>query len=110
MPPPPPVVGPGYMPPPITPTAGGINIGAQLAGAGYSIGVGVAGILFPIFSGLIFGGTVYYFYILPVFGLIYGVRSIMRGFVIGGVVGIVLNLLAGAASISAAAGVFSSGG
>lgn len=98
------------MAPPINPTAGGINIGAQIAGAGYSIGVGVAGILLPIFSGLLFGGTVYYFYVLPIFGFIYGIRSIVRGFVVGGVIGIVLNVLAGAASLSAALGVFSSGG
>ena len=100
---------PGYMPPPITPAAGGINVGAQLVGASYSIGVGVVGILLPIFSGMLFGGTVYYFYVLPVFGLIYGVRSITRGFVIGGIVGIVLNVLAGIASL-AAAGLFNSGG
>ena len=99
---------PGYMPPPIAPS-GGINIGAQLVGASYSIGVGVAGILLPIFSGMLFGGTVYYFYVLPVFGLIYGIRSITRGFVIGGVVGIVLNVLAGIASLTAA-GLFNSGG
>ena len=97
------------MPPAITPGAGGINIGAQLIGAGYSIGVGVAGILLPIFSGMLFGGTVYYFYVLPVFGLIYGIRSITRGYVIGGVVGIVLNVLAGIASLTAA-GLFNSGG
>ena len=97
------------MPQPIAPSSGGINIGAQLVGASYSIGVGVAGILLPIFSGLIFGGTVYYFYVLPVFGLIYGIRSISRGFVIGGVVGIVLNVLAGIASLTAA-GLFNHGG
>ena len=105
----PPPSSPGYMPPPITPTAGGINIGAQIAGAGYSIGVGVAGILLPIFSGMLFGGTVYYFYVLPIFGIIYGIRSITRGFVIGGIVGVVLNVLAGLASL-AASGVFSGGG
>jgi uncharacterized membrane protein len=105
----PPPGSPGYMPPAITPRAGGINVGAQLIGASYSIGVGVAGILLPIFSSMLFGGTVYYFYVLPVFGLIYGIRSITRGYVIGGVVGIVLNVLAGIASLTAA-GAFNSGG
>jgi len=98
------------MAPPITPSAGGINIGAQLAGAGYSIGVGAAGILLPIFSGMLFGGNVYYFYILPIFGVIYGIRSMLRGFVIGGVIGIALNLVAGAISLSVATGLFSPGG
>ena len=98
----PPQGSPGYMPPPVNPTSGGINLGAQLVGASYSIGVGAAGILLPILSGMLFGGTVYYFYILPVFGLIYGIRSITRGFVIGGILGIVLNVLAGIASLAAA--------
>ncbi len=106
----PPPGSPGYMPPPIMPTAGGINIGAQLRGAGYSIGVGAAGILLPIFSGVLFGGSVYYFYILPIFGVIYGIRSMTRGFVIGGAVGVALNLVAGAISLSIATGLFSSGG
>ena len=106
---PPPAGSPGYIPPAITPGAGGINLGAQLIGASYSIGVGAVGILLPIFSGMLFGGTVYYFYVLPVFGLIYGIRSITRGYVIGGVVGIVLNVLAGIASL-AASGLFNSGG
>ena len=99
----PPPGSPGYMPPAIGPSSGGgINIGAQFAGASYSIIVGVAGILLPIFSGMLFGGTIYYFYVLPVFGFIYGIRSITRGFVIGGAVGVVLNVLAGIASLTAA--------
>jgi hypothetical protein len=106
---PPPQPSPGYIPPAITPSAGGINLGAQILGAGWSIGVGVAGILLPILSAMILGGTVYYFYVLPVFGLVSGIRSITRGYVIGGVAGIALNVLAGIASL-AAAGAFSSGG
>jgi len=98
------------MPQPIGPSsAGGLNLGAQIVGAGWSIAVGVAGILLPIFSGMLFGGTVYYFYVLPIFGVIYGVRSITRGFVIGGIAGIVLNVIAGFISLTAS-GIFSPGG
>ena len=106
---PPPQASPGYIPPAIAPSAGGINLGAQVIGAGWSIGVGVAGILLPILSGMILGGTVYYFYVLPVFGFISGIRAMTRGYVIGGVAGIALNLLAGIASL-AASGLFSPGG
>ena len=97
----PPPGSPGYMPPPITPTAGGINLGAQIMGAGWSIAVGAAGIVLPIASAFILGGTVYYFYVLPIFGIIYGARAIMRGFVIGGIAGIVLNVIAGLISLTA---------
>jgi hypothetical protein len=96
------------MPPPINPTSG-LNLGAQLIGAGWPIGVGVAGILLPIVSGMILGGTVYYFYVIPVFGLVSAIRAITRGFVIGGTIGLVLNVLAGLASLTAA-GFLRSGG
>ncbi len=99
-------------PAPIRPVAaagGLVGIGAQLIAAGWSIGVGVAGILLPIVSALILGGNVYYFYILPVFGLVSGVRAVSRGYVIGGGIGIALNVLAGLASLTAA-GLFSQGG
>jgi hypothetical protein len=108
--PPPPLGSPGYMPQPIGPTSGyGLNLGRQITGAGWSIAVGAAGILLPIISAFVVGGTVYYFYVLPIFGVIYGVRSIARGFVIGGIVGIVLNIVAGFISITAS-GIFGSGG
>ncbi len=97
------------MPQPITPTAGGVNLGAQIRGAGWSIAVGVAGILLPIISAFILGGTVYYFYVLPIFGIIYGVRAIMRGFVIGGIAGVVLNVIAGVISLTAS-GLINPGG
>jgi len=91
------------MPPPIAPSSGGgLNIGAQLAGGGYSIGVGIVGIIVPIISAMLVNGTIVYFYALPIFGIIYGVRSIMRGFVIGGAIGIVLNVVAGIVSLTAA--------
>src|SRR5437762_5328195 len=53
---------PGYMPPPIAPTSG-LNLGAQIRGAGYSIGVGVIGILVPVVTALFFGGSIFYFYV-----------------------------------------------
>jgi hypothetical protein len=102
--PPPP---PGYAPPPqgyqgqmptgmpMIAAAGGLSIGAQIIAARSSIIVGVIGIFVPIVTVLVTGGTVVYFYILPIFGLIYGIRAMTRGAVIGGGIGVVLNLLAG---------------
>lgn len=73
----------------------------QFAGARYSIIVGIIGILVPIGSALFFGGSVFYFYLLPIFGVVYGVRAITRGFVIGGAIGVALNVFAGLASLLA---------
>jgi hypothetical protein len=98
----PPPSSPGYMPPPITPTAGGgLNLGAQIAGAGWPIGIGVVSIFVPVITAAVFSGDIVYFRILPIFGVIYGVRAIMRGFLIGGVIGIVLNVVAGIVSLTA---------
>ena len=108
--PPPTAPSPGYMPPPITPRATtGIPIGTQLRASAWPIGIGVAGILLPIISGLILNGNVYYFFVLPVFGVIYSVRLMSRGVWIGGIVAIVLNVLAGLASL-AACGALNPGG
>jgi len=87
----------GQMPPgmPMIAAAGGLSIGAQIIAARSSIIVGVIGIFVPIVTVLVTGGTVVYFYILPIFGLIYGIRAMTRGAVIGGGIGVVLNLLAG---------------
>jgi len=64
--------------------------------------VGLIGVVVPIVWAIASsGGSVFYFYILPVFGLIYGVRSITRGFVIGGIIGVVLNVVAGLISLTA---------
>ena len=101
---PPPQGSPGQIPPGIVPmaaAAGGLGLGAQIYAARSSIVVGVIGILVPIGSLLITGGTVVYFFILPVFGLIYGIRAMMRGAVIGGAIGVGLNVLAGLASLLA---------
>ena len=92
---------PGYMPQPIAPSsAGGLNLGVQIAGAGWSIGIGVIGILLPFVTGALFGGTAFYFRVMPIFGVIYGVRAIMRGYVIGGAIGIGVNILAGLVSLT----------
>lgn len=95
---------PGYMPNPIVPTAGvGLGIGTQIYGARSSIIVGVIGIVVPVgwlvVSG---GGSVFYFYILPIFGIVYGVRAMTRGYAIGGGIGVVLNVVAGLISLTAA--------
>ena len=98
---PPPSGSPGYMPPGIAPTSGGINFGRQIAGARYSIIVGAIGIVVPIVSAFVLSGSIFYFYILPIFGAIYGIRAMTRGFVIGGIIGLVLNLVAGFLSLTA---------
>jgi len=79
-----------------------LGLGSQIVGARSSIIVGVIGIVVPIVTAIVTGGTVFYFYALPIFGLIYGIRATTRGFVIGGIIGIVLNLLAGLVSLTAA--------
>jgi len=91
----------GQMPPgvPIIAAAGGLSIGTQLLAARSSIIVGVIGIFVPIITEIVTGGTVFYFYILPIFGLIYGIRAMTRGAVIGGGIGVVLNLVAGVVSL-----------
>lgn len=94
---------PGYMPNPIGPAAGaGLGLGAQIYAARSSIIVGVIGIVVPVASALFFGGTVVYFYVLPAFGIYYGIRVLTRGVVIGGLIGIGLNVLAGLTSLTAA--------
>lgn len=84
---------PGQVPPPpILPTAiglGGIGIMSQFSGdALWSIGVGLVSIVVPFVFNRVF-------FFLPLIGLFYGVRAIRRGRVIGGIVGIVVNVIAG---------------
>src|SRR2546430_14255738 len=106
----PPPGSPGYMPQPIGPTsAGGLNLGVQLAGGAASIGLGILGILLPIVTAMFFGGTVYFFVVLPIIGLIRGVQAITKGFLIGGLVGIALNVVAGVLSLTAS-GMINPGG
>lgn len=67
----------------------------QIGGAaGWSIGLGLVSIVTPLVS-------TFYFPILPVVGLINGIRAIQRGRMIGGIIGIVLNVLGGLMSLIA---------
>ncbi len=98
----------GYIPPGYVPPAGypvqpaGINMASQFTGiAMWSIILGVASIGLPLVTGLVSSGGTYYFIILPIFGLIRGFQAITRGQMIGGVVGIVLNILGGFMSLIA---------
>jgi hypothetical protein len=84
---------PGQVPPPIVPmapvAAGGLGLMYQFSGpALWSVLVGVAGIAVPFVFNRVF-------FFLPIIGIIYGVRAIMRARLIGGIVGIVLNAIAG---------------
>jgi len=103
--PPPPGYAPppqGYQPqqmPPGMPMAaaagGGIGLMQQFGGAAaWSIGLGIVGIIVPIVSN-------FYFPLLPIVGFINAIRAIQRGRMIGGIVGIVVNLLAGLVALIA---------
>lgn len=68
----------------------GMTMMAQFTGpALWSIILGLAGILVPI----IFN---YVFFLLPIVGLLSAIQAFRTGRVIGGIVGVVLNLIAGA--------------
>jgi len=89
----------GNLPPAIMAPAavavGGATLMYQFGGpAAWSIAFGVASIVAPLFAN-------FYFYVLPLFGLLNAVRAIQRGRVIGGVVGIVVNILGGIMSLLA---------
>ena len=109
--PPPPGYAPppqGYAPPPqgyqqqmpqgmpmAVGAAGGFNFMQQFGGAAaWSIGLGVVGIIVPIVSN-------FYFPLLPIIGFINAIRAIQRGRMIGGIVGIVVNALAGLVALLA---------
>lgn len=92
---------PGYVPQGIGPTSGS-GIGTQFRGASSSIIVGVVGIIVPIVWAIVSTNSTFYFYILPVFGLVYGFRAMGRGFVLGGIIGVVLNIIAGVINLTAA--------
>ena len=82
------------------PTAGAAAGGTgallyQLGGpAAWSIGFGLVSIIVPFV-------TDYYFPILPIAGLISAVRAFSRGRVIGGVIGIAVNIVGGLVSLMA---------
>jgi hypothetical protein len=71
--------------------AGGIMY--QLGGpAAWSIGFGLVSIVVPFVSN-------YYFPILPIAGIISAIRAMQRGRFIGGVIGIVVNVIGGIVSL-----------
>ncbi len=78
--------------------------------AGWSIGLGLAGIIVPVVTAVQSQGrSPTFFYVLPIVGLLNGVRAFQRGRLIGGAVGIVLNILAGLASLIASGVLFGGG-
>ena len=83
---------PGQAQPPILPAAigvGGLGMMSQFRGdALWSIGLGVVSIVVPFVLNRVF-------FFLPLIGLFYGIRAIRRGRVIGGIVGIVVNVIGG---------------
>ena len=88
----PPIGAPGQVPPPYLPVAAagtGLNLMSQFSGdALWSVGFGLAATIVPFVLNRVF-------FFLPLIGLFYGVRAIMRGRMIGGIVGIVLNVIGG---------------
>lgn len=74
---------------------GGAGFTYQFGGpAAWSIGIGVVSTIVPLFAG-------YYFYFLPVVGFINAIRAIQRGRMVGGVVGIIANIIGGIMSLIA---------
>jgi hypothetical protein len=91
----PPIIPPGspdQVPAPYLPTAAagaGGGLANQFSGdALWSVGFGLASTILPFVLN-------YVFFFLPLLGIFYGIRAIMRGRMIGGIVGIVLNCIGG---------------
>ncbi|HET7465033.1 MAG TPA: hypothetical protein VFL29_00055 [Candidatus Dormibacteraeota bacterium] len=83
------------MPPGMVAAGGGMALMQQFGGdAAWSIGLGLVGIVVPIFFS-------FYFPLLPIIGFIQAVRAIMKGRLIGGIVGIVVNAVAGLVALLA---------
>ena len=85
-------------PPPYLPVAAagaGGGLMSQFGGdAAWSIGFGLASTIIPfVFN--------YVLFFLPLIGIFYGVRAIMRGRLIGGIVGLVLNVIGGLITVYA---------
>ena len=80
---------------------GGLSLQQFGGAAAWSIGFGLVSIIVPIVSN-------FYFPIMPIIGLINGVRAITRGRVIGGVVGICLNIVGGLVALIASGILFGS--
>ena len=98
----PPAGAPGYVPPSsYSPLQTGAGIMSQFRGmAAWSVILGVVSVGVPIATGLTTGASYTFFYVLPIFGLIRGVQAVTRGQVIGGIVGIVLNVIGGLISLA----------
>ena len=74
---------------------GGLTLMQQFSGAAaWSIGFGIVGIIAPIFFN-------FFFPLAPIIGFINAIRAIQRGRLIGGIVGIVVNALAGLVTLVA---------
>ena len=73
--------------------AGAAGLMSQFTGrAAWSIGVGLVTIIAPFVVHWVF-------YVLALVGLLYGVQAIRRGQLIGGIIGIVLNVIGGLLTI-----------
>ena len=82
---------PAATPAPVLPTraAGAAGLMSQLRGnAGWGILLGVICIVVPFVFNRVF-------FFLPILGLIAAIQAIRRGKLIGGIVGIVLNVIGG---------------
>lgn len=68
---------------------------SQFSGSAlWSIGFGVASIAAPFVIRS-------YFIVLPIIGFFYGIRAIRQGRMIGGIVGLVINIVGGLVSLVA---------
>jgi len=86
---------PGQMPQAYPTGRPGISMMTQFTGAAlWSIILGLASILVPFLFN-------YVFFLLPIIGLLGGVQAIRTGRLIGGIVGIVLNIIGGVITIFA---------
>jgi hypothetical protein len=94
---PPGAPGYGYVPPTGYPTTRpAISVMSQFTGmAMWSIILGLLSVGVPVVTGLFTSGGIVYFYILPIFGFIRGIQAVTRGQMIGGIIGIVLNIIGG---------------
>jgi len=73
--------------------AGAAGLMSQFTGrAAWSIGMGLVTIIAPFVVHWVF-------YVLALVGLLYGVQAIRRGQLIGGIIGIVLNVIGGLLTI-----------
>jgi hypothetical protein len=90
-----------YAPPPVGPSAG-VMSGAMAGGLMYQLGGPAAwSIVFGLVSIVVPFAMNYYFPILPIAGAISAVRAIQRGRVIGGIIGIAVNVVGGLVTLLA---------